>query len=42
MALFGKLLIAVGTALLLHAGYYSVQCALVHAYYRLWRSLGQI
>lgn len=27
MALVGKFLIAVGTALLLHAGYYSVQCA---------------
>jgi hypothetical protein len=27
MALVGKLLIALGTALLLHAGYYSVKCA---------------
>lgn len=27
MALVGKLLIALGTVLLLHAGYYSVKCA---------------
>lgn len=27
MALLGKLLIAVGSLLLLHAGYYSVKCA---------------
>lgn len=28
MAFFGKLLIAVGALLLVHAGYYSVQCTL--------------
>lgn len=26
MAVFGKLIIALGALLLLHAGYYSVQC----------------
>ncbi|ETK94790.1 hypothetical protein L915_02216 [Phytophthora nicotianae] len=29
MVFFGKLLIAVGTLLLVHAGYYSVQCTLL-------------
>lgn len=31
MAVFGKLIIALGALLLLHAGYYSVQCTSTHS-----------
>jgi hypothetical protein len=42
MGFFGKLLIAVGALLLVHAGYYSVQCTRLISLFRLVSLLGSL